>query len=162
MPVNVTVRQGAACAVGTPADAIENSFIRDPQVTRAIDKVRSRKNATSFYVRFPLWFFFDWWLSNTLVRGAIFSVLLNPRVRRQCYVLRLAYARCKPQSQNGSTWMRFPSRRVSDVPTSLSCKSSVLTLATPVNSLSPGPGTMCIRVLVLPIHFLFSSNRNAI
>ena len=42
--------------------------------------------------------------------------------------------------QNGSTWIRFPSRRTSDVPTSLSCKSRVLTLATPVNSLSPGPG----------------------
>lgn len=57
--------------------------------------------------------------------------------------------------QNGSTWIRLPSRRTSDVPTSLSCKSRVLTLATPVNSLSPGPGIMCIRVLVLPIQVLF-------
>jgi hypothetical protein len=56
--------------------------------------------------------------------------------------------------QNGSTWIRLPSSRTSDVPISLSCKSRVLTLATPVNSLSPGPGIMCIRVMVLPIHFL--------
>jgi hypothetical protein len=56
--------------------------------------------------------------------------------------------------QNGTTWIRLPSRRTSDVPTSLSCKSRVLTLAMPVNSLSPGPGIMCIRVMVLPIHFL--------
>jgi hypothetical protein len=62
--------------------------------------------------------------------------------------------RRKARYQNGSTWMRFPSRRTSDAATSLSCRSRVLTLAAPVNSLSPGPAETCIRVTVLPIHFL--------
>ena len=81
MAVNVTVRQGVACAVGTAPDAIENSFIRAPLLTRTTDNVRSRKKVASFYVRLPLWFFLIDSCLSFRVRGAIFSVLLNPKVR---------------------------------------------------------------------------------
>jgi hypothetical protein len=41
--------------------------------------------------------------------------------------------------QKGSTWIRFPASRVSDARSSLPLRSRMLTLATPVNSFSPGP-----------------------
>jgi hypothetical protein len=78
-----------------------------------------------------------------------FSILLVPPSDN----LTMLVVRHPDQCQDGSTWMRLPSRRTSDDPTSASCKSRVLTFATPVNSLAPGPKTMCILVLVLPIHF---------
>ena len=75
--------------------------------------------------------------------------------KRQKATLPSASLRFKTRHQNGSTWIRFPSRRTSADPASLSCKSRVLTLATPAKSLPLGPGTIRIRVTVLPIHFPF-------
>lgn len=65
------------------------------------------------------------------------------------------------RSQKGSTWIRFPASRVSEARSSLPLKSRMLTLATPVNSFSPGPCVIRIRVFWVPTNFLFSSNRNA-
>ena len=57
--------------------------------------------------------------------------------------------------------MRFPASFVSDERSSFPVRSRTLTFARPVNSFSPGPWVMRIRVFWVPTNFLFSSNRSA-